>query len=107
MAKASKIAKNEQRRAIVARYAERRAELKRIIASPYSSETGQPADADRAAAQRELARQPRDASATRVRNRDSVDGRPRGYQGAFGLSRINLRTLAHAGRLPGVRKSSW
>jgi small subunit ribosomal protein S14 len=101
MAKASKIAKNERRRAIVARYAERRAELKRTIASPRST------DAERAAAQRELARQPRDASATRLRNRDSVDGRPRGYQGAFGLSRINLRTLAHAGQLPGVRKSSW
>ncbi|MQS14838.1 30S ribosomal protein S14 [Streptomyces kaniharaensis] len=101
MAKQSKIAKNEQRRAVVARYAERRAELKRTIAHP---DTG---PAERAAAQAELARQPRDASATRIRNRDAVDGRPRGYQRAFGLSRINLRTLAHAGQLPGVRKSSW
>ncbi|MFJ9844290.1 30S ribosomal protein S14 [Kitasatospora sp. NPDC101155] len=101
MAKQSKIAKNEQRRATVARYAERRAELKRVIAHPASTPE------ERAAAQRELARQPRDASATRVRNRDSVDGRPRGYQRAFGLSRINLRTMAHAGQLPGVRKSSW
>ncbi|MGC0313647.1 30S ribosomal protein S14 [Kitasatospora acidiphila] len=101
MAKQSKIAKNEQRRAVVARYAERRAELKRIIAHPSTSLE------ERAAAQRELAGQPRDASATRVRNRDAVDGRPRGYQRAFGLSRINLRTLAHAGQLPGVRKASW
>ncbi|MFG2846967.1 30S ribosomal protein S14 [Kitasatospora sp. NPDC048296] len=101
MAKQSKIAKNEQRRATVARYAERRAELKRVIAHPASTTE------ERAAAQSELARQPRDASATRVRNRDSVDGRPRGYQRAFGLSRINLRTMAHAGQLPGVRKSSW
>ncbi|MFI9359456.1 30S ribosomal protein S14 [Kitasatospora sp. NPDC053057] len=101
MAKQSKIAKNEQRRATVVRYAERRAELKRIIAHPGT------APAERAAAQAELARQPRDASATRIRNRDSVDGRPRGYLRAFGLSRINLRTLAHAGQLPGVRKSSW
>ncbi|MCC9306122.1 30S ribosomal protein S14 [Kitasatospora sp. RB6PN24] len=101
MAKQSKIAKNEARRRIVARYAERRAELKRIIARPSST------PAEREAAQQELARQPRDASATRLRNRDSVDGRPRGYQRAFGISRINLRTLAHAGHLPGVRKSSW
>ncbi|MER6302700.1 30S ribosomal protein S14 [Kitasatospora sp. NPDC001539] len=101
MAKQSKIAKNEQRRAVVARYAERRAELKKIIARPTSTPE------ERAAAQRELAGQPRDASATRVRNRDAVDGRPRGYQRAFGLSRINLRTMAHAGQLPGVRKSSW
>jgi small subunit ribosomal protein S14 len=101
MAKASKIAKNDQRREVVARHAERRKELKKLIASPHT-----PA-AERAEAVRELQRQPRDASATRVRNRDSVDGRPRGYVGAFGLSRINLRTHAHAGHLPGVRKSSW
>ncbi|MFJ6216702.1 30S ribosomal protein S14 [Streptomyces sp. NPDC092296] len=101
MAKQSKIAKNEQRRLIVARYAERRAELKRIIARPSSSAE------EREAAQRELRRQPRDASATRLRNRDSVDGRPRGYLRTFGLSRVNLRKQAHAGFLPGVRKSSW
>ncbi|WP_369215380.1 30S ribosomal protein S14 [Streptomyces flavofungini] len=101
MAKKSKIAKNERRREIVARYAVRRAELKEIIRRPATDE------AERLAAQRELARQPRDASATRVRNRDSVDGRPRGYVGAFGLSRISLREQAHAGYLPGVRKSSW
>ncbi|MGV9880770.1 30S ribosomal protein S14 [Streptomyces sp. NPDC003006] len=101
MAKKSKIAKNEKRRETVARYAVRRAELKEIIRGPGTG------DAERLAAQRELACQPRDASATRVRNRDSVDGRPRGYVGAFGLSRVKLRELAHAGFLPGVRKSSW
>ncbi|MEU7578771.1 30S ribosomal protein S14 [Streptomyces sp. NPDC041068] len=101
MAKKSKIAKNEKRRLVVARYAARRAVLKEIIRRGGSS------DAERLAAQRELARQPRDASATRVRNRDGVDGRPRGYVGAFGLSRVRLREQAHAGYLPGVRKSSW
>ena len=101
MAKKSKIAANERRREVVARYAERRAELKRIIASPASSET------DREAAQRELRRQPRDASATRVRNRDAVDGRPRGHLRKFGLSRVRVREMAHDGQLPGVRKSSW
>jgi len=101
MAKKSKIAKNEQRRAVVARYAERRAELKRVISSPATGLE------DRAAAMRELQRQPRDASATRLRNRDSIDGRPRGYLRAFGLSRINTRRLGHAGHLPGVTKSSW
>ncbi|MFE2279717.1 30S ribosomal protein S14 [Streptomyces sp. NPDC059454] len=101
MAKKSKIAKNEQRRLVVARHAERRAELKAVIASVRTSAE------ERAAAQRELRRQPRDASATRVRNRDSVDGRPRGHLRAFGLSRIRLREMAHAGELPGVTKSSW
>jgi small subunit ribosomal protein S14 len=101
MAKRSKIVKNERRREIVARYAERRAELKEILSSPNSS------DEQRAAAGAELRRQPRDASATRIRNRDAVDGRPRAYLRAFGLSRIRLREMAHRGELPGVHKSSW
>ncbi|MFB6439730.1 30S ribosomal protein S14 [Streptomyces sp. NPDC056411] len=101
MAKRSKIAKNEQRRAIVERYAARRAELKEIIRQPSSTE------AERIAAMAELRRQPRDASATRVRNRDSVDGRPRGHLRKFGLSRVRVREQVHAGFLPGVTKSSW
>ncbi|OLF10566.1 30S ribosomal protein S14 [Actinophytocola xinjiangensis] len=101
MAKTSKIAKNDQRKEIVARYAQRRAELKEIIRSPKSTEE------QRAAAGVELRRQPRDASATRIRNRDAVDGRPRAYNRAFGLSRIRLREMAHRGELPGVNKSSW
>lgn len=101
MAKKSKIAQNERRREIVARYADRRAELKRIIKSPSSSPEA------RASAQSELNRQPRDASPVRVRNRDSVDGRPRGHLRKFGLSRVRVRELAHEGHLPGVRKSSW
>ncbi|WP_027019954.1 30S ribosomal protein S14 [Corynebacterium sputi] len=101
MAKKSKIAKNEQRKEIVARYAERRQELKRIIKSTDST------DEQRAEAQYELNRQPRDASPVRVRNRDAADGRPRGYLRKFGLSRVRVREMAHRGELPGVRKSSW
>ena len=100
MAKKSKIVKNDKRRAIVARYAPRRAELKAIIAAPSTSPEWR-------LAQAELARQPRDASAVRLRNRDSVDGRPRGHLRKFGLSRVRVRELAHQGQLPGVRKSSW
>ncbi|MGY3340922.1 small subunit ribosomal protein S14 [Streptomyces filamentosus] len=101
MAKKSKIAQNEKRKETVERYAARRAELKEIIRRPSSTA------AEREAAQAELSRQPRDASATRVRNRDSVDGRPRGYLRKFGLSRVRTRQQAHAGFLPGVTKSSW
>ncbi|GGM82176.1 30S ribosomal protein S14 [Longimycelium tulufanense] len=101
MAKKSKIARDRQRREIVARYAERRAELKRVIRSPRSTVE------ERDAAQRSLQRMPRDASPTRLRNRDTVDGRPRAYFRAFGLSRIRLREMAHRGELPGVSKSSW
>jgi small subunit ribosomal protein S14 len=101
MAKKSKIAQNEKRRATVERYAARRAELKKIIRRPDTP------DAERASALAELRRQPRDASATRIRNRDSVDGRPRGHLRKFGLSRVRMREQAHAGFLPGVTKSSW
>ncbi|MFJ2900467.1 30S ribosomal protein S14 [Streptomyces sp. NPDC087218] len=101
MAKKSKIAQNEKRKATVERYAARRAELKKIIRRPGATE------AERVAAVEELRCQPRNASATRVRNRDSVDGRPRGHLRKFGLSRVRMREQAHAGFLPGVTKSSW
>ncbi|MFE6666036.1 30S ribosomal protein S14 [Streptomyces sp. NPDC057697] len=101
MARKSKIAQNERRRATVERYAARRAALKETIRRPSST------DAERRAAMDELRRQPRDAGATRVRNRDSVDGRPRGHLRKFGLSRIRMREQALAGHLPGVTKSSW
>jgi small subunit ribosomal protein S14 len=101
MAKKSKIAADARRREVVARYAERRAELRRALRNLDLPET------DRLAAVRELAKQPRDASPTRLRNRDVVDGRPRAYSRKFGLSRIRLRDMAHRGELPGVTKSSW
>lgn len=100
MAKKSKIAANERRKQVVARYAERRADLKEAIRTAATPE-------ERDAAVRALSRLPRDASPVRVRNRDQVDGRPRGYVGKVGLSRINLRTMAHRGELPGITKSSW
>lgn len=101
MAKTSMIVRNRQRAEVVARYAERRRELKRLIASPSTP------PAEREAATAELRRQPRDASATRLRHRDAIDGRPRGFLRTFGISRIRFREMAHRGELPGVTKSSW
>jgi small subunit ribosomal protein S14 len=101
MAKKSKIAKNEQRKVVVARHAARRAELKAAVVSPKSSPE------QKAAAVSALQALPRDASPTRIRNRDVADGRPRGYLRKFGLSRVRMRQLAHNGELPGVSKSSW
>jgi small subunit ribosomal protein S14 len=100
VAKKSKIVANERRKQVVAQYAERRAALKEQVRTAATSE-------ERDAAVRALSRLPRDASPVRVRNRDQVDGRPRGYVGKVGLSRINLRTMAHRGELPGITKSSW
>ncbi|EME19482.1 30S ribosomal protein S14 [Rhodococcus triatomae] len=101
MAKKSKVVRNEQRALVVARYAERRAELKEILRKPSST------DEARAGARAALQRLPRDASPVRLRNRDAADGRPRGHLRKFGLSRVRVRELAHRGELPGVRKSSW
>ena len=101
MAKISKIVKNQKRKKIVAKFAERRAELKKIINSPQST----PEQVDEAVIK--LQKFPRDASPIRVRNRCSQTGRSRGYLRKFGVSRIALRELALEGQIPGVVKSSW
>lgn len=89
MAKKSKIVKEMKRREIVERYRDKVQELK--AKGDYEG----------------LQSLPRNASATRLRNRDAIDGRPRGYMRKFGLSRLNFRELAHKGELPGVKKASW
>jgi small subunit ribosomal protein S14 len=101
MAKKSKIAAEQKRRRIVARYAERRAELKEQI---RKAEPGSP---ELVAAVTALNKLPRDASPVRLRNRDQVDGRPRGFLRKTGTSRIRFREMAHNGELPGITKSSW
>ena len=98
MAKKSKIAAQKKREKLVAQYAERRAELKAIIKSPTASLD------ERMEASRKLSTLPRDSSPVRLRNRDQVDGRPRGYVGKAGVSRIRFREMAHGGELPGVPK---
>ncbi|KAA8828744.1 30S ribosomal protein S14 [Bifidobacterium tissieri] len=101
MAKTSAMAKQRQRERIVANYAERRAKLKATSVNPHVSVE------EREAAMKALHALPRNASPTRLRNRDSIDGRPRGYLRKFGVSRVRMRELAHAGNLPGIVKSSW
>jgi len=101
MAKKSKIAANEKRKAMVERYRERRDALR------AAARDGSLSLEQRMAASRALSRLPRDSAPARVRNRDQVDGRPRGYVGKVGLSRVNFRSAAHRGELPGITKSSW
>jgi small subunit ribosomal protein S14 len=101
MAKTSKIVKNEERKQLVARYAERRAALKETIRNPATS------DEDRQAAYAKLRSLPRDSSKTRIRNRCAMTGRPRAYLRQFGLSRVTFREMALQGLIPGVRKASW
>ena len=50
---------------------------------------------------------PRDTSASRLRNRCAITGRPRGTYRKFGLARTKLREATMRGDIPGLRKASW
>ncbi len=101
MPKTSAIQKNETRKKLVEKYAKLRAELKATLANPATT------DDQFFAAQKKLQKLPKNSSAVRIRNRCSMSGRPRGYHRKFGVSRIQFRELALAGKIPGVTKSSW
>lgn len=101
MPKTSAIERNKKRIRLTAKYKTVRAELKAILANPAST------DKDFFAAQKKLAKLPRNSSAVRIRNRCSMSGRPRGYKRKYGVSRLTFRELALAGKIPGVTKSSW
>jgi small subunit ribosomal protein S14 len=101
MAKTSSVNKNKRRAQMVKRLAPKRARLKAI------AENRSLAPEERFAARLKLAELPRNSSATRIRNRCELTGRPRGYYRKFKLSRIALRQLASAGQIPGMVKSSW
>ena len=101
MAKKSMILRDVHRAQIVQRYAKKRAELKKIIQSPSTS------DEQRAKALHRLQSLPRDASPTRLRNRCALTGRSRGVYSKFGLGRTKLREQAMAGDIPGLGKASW
>ena len=101
MAKKSKIARNEQRKVIVARYNEKRIALKKTLIDENATPE------EREAARVALQKLPRNASPVRVRNRDQIAGRPRGTFQKFGISRVRFREMAHRGELPGITKSSW
>ena len=101
MAKQSAIEKNKRRKKLVAKYANKRQEL--LAKSKDESLNSE----ERLMARLKLAELPRNSSPTRVRNRCEISGRPRGYYRKFRMSRIALRKLASAGKVPGVVKSSW
>ena len=101
MAKLSSINKSERRKKLVKQYAEKFAKLKAIADDESLDET------ERLMARLKMAELPRNANPTRVRNRCSTTGRPRGYYRKFGLNRIELRDLGNKGLIPGLTKSSW
>lgn len=101
MAKKSSIERNKKRENLVQKFAAKRAELKKIMKDPGTS------DEEFYAAQRKLTKLPRNSSKIRLRNRCSITGRSRAYIRKFGLSRLTFRELASDGKIPGVTKSSW
>ncbi len=101
MPKTSAIERNKKRQRLTAKFAVKRAELKAVLANPAAT------DEEFFAAQKKLAKLPRNSSKIRIRNRCSLSGRPRGFNRRFGISRITLRELALSGKIPGVTKSSW
>lgn len=101
MAKVSAVEKNNRRRKLVDRYAQRRADLKAIVKN-----RSLPIE-ERFKATLKLSELPRNSSKVRVRNRCEVSGRPRGFYRKLKMSRIALRELGGLGKVPGVVKSSW
>jgi small subunit ribosomal protein S14 len=101
MAKKSSIARNVKRIRMVEKFAQKRDMLRKILASPSTS------DAEFFTAQRGLASLPKNSCAVRIRNRCSITGRPRGFHRRFGISRLVLREMVANGDMPGVVKSSW
>jgi small subunit ribosomal protein S14 len=101
MAKTSMVEREKRRAKTVKKYAVKRAQLKELIRSPRSSPEA------RATAQAKLQAMPRDASASRHRNRCAITVRSRGVYRKFGLSRVKIRELTNRGEIPGVSKASW
>ena len=89
MAKKSMVNREQKREKLVAQYADKRAQLK--------------AEGDYIG----LSKLPRNSSPVRLHNRCRITGRPHGYMGKFGISRIKFRDLAYKGQIPGVKKASW
>ena len=101
MAKTSQINRDNRRKALIAKHAEKRAELRKQLKDPNVSIE------EKLEIQTRFAKLPRNSCPTRLNRRCSVSGRSRSYYRKFDISRIALRDLALAGMLPGMRKSSW
>jgi small subunit ribosomal protein S14 len=101
MAKKAMIERQKKRVRLVAKFQNKRAELKKVLADPSTS------DEEFYAAQRKLTKLPKNSSNVRLRNRCKITGRPRAYLRKYGVSRLTFRELASSGKIPGVTKSSW
>ncbi|MBK6743152.1 MAG: 30S ribosomal protein S14 [Hydrogenophilales bacterium] len=101
MARQAVINREKKRRNMVKKFAAKRAELKAVFDDIKRS------DEERMEARLKLQALPRDASPSRLRNRCSLTGRPRGVFRKFGMCRNKIREIAMQGEIPGVTKASW
>jgi small subunit ribosomal protein S14 len=101
MAKLALINREHKREKLVAKFAWKRASLKAIV------DDGAKTDQERMNARLALQQLPRNSNPTRLRNRCSITGRPRGTFRQFGLGRQKIRELAFRGEIPGMTKASW
>ncbi|TNE53660.1 MAG: 30S ribosomal protein S14 [Bacteroidetes bacterium] len=104
MAKESMKARERKRERLVARDAQKRAELVAILKSKNTDDETIEAKWE---AMRKLQKMPANGAKNRMHNRCGLTGRPRGYMRQFGISRVTFREMALAGKIPGVKKSSW
>lgn len=89
LAKTSQVARDNKRRRLVEKYAEKRKQYK--AAGDYEA----------------LSKLPLNSNPVRLRNRCAITGRSRGFYRKFGLSRLTFRQMALEGKIPGVKKASW
>ncbi len=89
MATTAWVVKQKRREALVKKFADVRRQLKKE--KNYAA----------------LAKLPRDSSPTRSHNRCELTGRSKAYLRKFKICRIQLRELANAGKIPGLKKASW
>jgi small subunit ribosomal protein S14 len=101
MSKKSIINRDNKRREMVKKFAEKREKIFAVINNANASED------ERINARIELQKLPRNASPVRLRSRCSLTGRPRGVYKKFGLGRCKLRDIAMSGNIPGITKASW
>src|SRR6185437_3761344 len=101
MAKKSMVNRDLKRAKLIKQHAGKRADLKKIIANTDASYE------DKMAAVAKLQKLPRDSSASRLRTRCAMTGRPRAVYAKFGLARSKLREATMRGDVPGLRKASW
>ena len=101
MAKLSSINKNNKRIKLSARLFKKRQKLKKIVMNKKLTLE------ERFKAQQKLSKLPRNSAKVRVMNRCQITGRPHGVYRKLKISRIALRDMASAGKIPGITKSSW